>query len=74
MAIVERPPESVNRSWSLETPASELLDDYCKFVDCRPDYVGNFAVLARDPGYRKCKASNNGPGRVPVAGIARRSA
>jgi hypothetical protein len=77
MAIVKRPPESVNRSLSLETPASELLDDYCKFVDCRPDYVSNFAVrktLARDPEYRKWKASNNGPDRVPVEGTARRSA
>ncbi len=76
MAIVKRPPESVNLSLSLE-PVSELLDDYCKFVDCRPDYVANFALgktLARDAEYRKWKASNNGPGPVPVEGIAKRSA
>jgi hypothetical protein len=36
MAIVKRPPESVNRSLSLEKPVSELLDNYCKFVDCTP--------------------------------------
>jgi len=77
MAIVKRPPESVSRSLSLEKPVSELLDDYCKFVDCTPDYVANFALrktLARDPEYRKWKASNNGPGPVPVEGIAKRSA
>jgi len=58
-------------------PVSELLDDYSKFVDCTPDYLANFAsgkTLARDPGYRKWKASNNGPGPVPVEGIAKRSA
>jgi hypothetical protein len=76
MAILKRPPESVNRSLSLEKPVSELLDDYCKFVDCRPDYVANFALRktrARDPDYRKWKASKNGPGPVPVEGIAKRS-
>ena len=77
MAIVKRPPESVNCWLSLEKPVSELLDDYCKFVDCTPDYVANFALrktLARDPDYRKWKASQNGPGPVPVEGIAKRSA
>ena len=77
MAIVKRPPESVNRWLSLEKPVSELLDDYCKFVDCTPDYVANFALrrtLARDPDYRKWKASQNGPGPVPVEGIIKRSA
>jgi hypothetical protein len=76
MAIVKRPPESVNRSLSLEKPVSELLDDYCKFVDCTPDYV-NFALrktLARDPEDRKWKAAKNGPGPVAVEGIAKRSA
>ncbi len=77
MAIVKRPPESVNRCLSLEKPVSELLDDYCKFVDCTPDDVANFALrktLARDPDYRKWKASQNGPGPVSVEGIAKRSA
>lgn len=59
MAIVKRPPESVSRSLSLEKPISELLDDYCKFVDCTADYVAKFALkrmLARDPEYKKWKA------------------
>lgn len=76
MAILMRPPESFNRSLSLETPISELLDEYCKFVDCTPDYVANFALgktLARDPDYRKWKAATNGPGPVAVEGIAERS-
>jgi hypothetical protein len=75
MAIVKRAPESGSRWLSLEKPVGELLDDYCKFVDCTPDYVANFALgktLARDPEYRKWKASKNGPG--PVEGIAKRSA
>ena len=77
MAIVKRPPESVSRSLSLEKPVSELLDDYCKFVDCTPDYVANFALrktLSRDPEYRKWKASKNGAGPVPVEGAAKRPA
>jgi len=77
MAIVKRPPGSVHRWLSLEEPVGELLDDYCQFVDCMPDYVANFALgktLARDPDDRKWKASKNGPGPVPGEGIAKRSA
>jgi hypothetical protein len=65
MAIVKRPPESVSRSLTLEKPVSELLDNYCKFVDCTPDYVANFALkktLSRDPEYKKWKGSKNGTG------------
>jgi hypothetical protein len=63
MAIVKKPPETVDRSLQLERPVSELLDDYARFVDCTPDYVANFALrktLARDPDYRKWKAGPNG--------------
>lgn len=77
MAIVKRPPESVSRSLSLEKPVSELLDDYCKFVDCTADYVANFALkktLSRDPEYRKWKASKNGSGPVAVEGVTKRPA
>jgi hypothetical protein len=69
MAIVKKPPESVNRSLSLEKPVSELLDDYCRFVDCSPDYVANFALkktLSRDAGYKKWKSSRNGPAAAAV--------
>jgi hypothetical protein len=65
MAIVKRPPECVSRSLALEKPVSELLDDYCKFVDCTPDYVANFALkktLSRDPEYKKWKGSKNSSG------------
>jgi hypothetical protein len=76
MAIVKRPPESANRSLSLEKPVSELLDNYCKFVDCTPDYVANCALkqtLSRDPKYKKWKASNNDAGAAGE-GAAKRPA
>jgi hypothetical protein len=77
MAIVKRPPESVSRSLSLEKPVSELLDDYCRFVDCTPDYVANFTLkktLSRDPEYKKWKASTNGSEDAPGRGAAKRPA
>jgi hypothetical protein len=76
MAIVKRPPESVSRSLSLEKPVSELLDNYCKFVDCSADYVANFALkkmLSRDPEYKKWKAAHNGVSTVNVESSARKS-
>ena len=69
MAIVKRPPESVVRSLSLEKPVSELLDDYCKFVDCTADYVANFALkkmLSRDPEYKKWKTAKIGAAQERV--------
>ena len=44
MAIIKKPPESVTRSLSLEQPVSDLLDDYCRFVDCTADHVVNFTL------------------------------
>ena len=60
MAMIKKPPETVERHIRLEEPVSQLLDDYSRFVDCTPDYVANFALrkmLSRDPEYRKWKAS-----------------
>jgi hypothetical protein len=60
MATIKKPPESVERTLRLEEPVSVLLDDYSRFVDCTPDYVANVAlreVLARDPEYKRWKAS-----------------
>jgi hypothetical protein len=77
MAIVKRPPESISRSLSLEKPVSELLDDYCKFVDCTADYVANFALkktLSRDPEYKKWKASKNSAGTAAAEVAAKRPA
>ena len=62
MAFIKKPPENVSRTLQLERPVSELLDEYCRFVDCSADYVANFALrrmLARDPEYRKWKASQD---------------
>jgi hypothetical protein len=77
VAIVKRPPESVSRSLSLEKPVSELLDDYCKFVDCTPDYVANFALrktLSRDPEYKKWRASRNRAAAGATESAAKRPA
>jgi hypothetical protein len=62
MAFIKKPPVNVERTLQLEKPVSELLDEYCRFVDCTPDYVANFALRkmpARDPEYRKWKASQD---------------
>lgn len=62
MALIKKPPQTVKRHIRLDEPVSQLLDDYCRFVDCTPDYVTNFAlrkVLARDPEYKKWKASES---------------
>lgn len=64
MALIKKPPETVERRIRLEEPVSRLLDDYCQFVDCGPDYVTNFALrkmLGRDPEYRRWKASQATP-------------
>jgi hypothetical protein len=61
MAQIMKPPETLEHTMRLDEPVSQLLDDYCRFVDCTPDdYVVNFAfrkLLARDPEYKKWKAS-----------------
>ena len=65
MALVKKPPETVSRTIKLDQPVSELLDEYCRFVDCTADYVTNFTLrktLARDPDFKKWKASRNSAG------------
>jgi hypothetical protein len=65
MALVKKPPETVSRTVKLDQPVSELLDEYCRFVDCTADYVTNFTLrktLARDPDFKKWKASRNSAG------------
>lgn len=62
MAFIKKPPEIVTRSVRLEQPVSELLDQYCRFVECTPDYVVNFAlrkILSRDPEYKKWRAAQS---------------
>jgi hypothetical protein len=64
MAMIKKPPETVERRIRLEEPVSQLLDDYSRFVDCTADYVANFALrkmLSRDPEYRKWRASQSAP-------------
>jgi len=60
MPFIKKPPETVTRSVCLEQPVSDLLDEYCRFVECTPDYVTNFALrktLSRDPEYKRWKAA-----------------
>jgi len=44
MALVKKPPETVSRTIKLDQPVSDLLDEYCRFVDCTADYVTNFTL------------------------------
>jgi len=72
MPLIKKPPETVERHIRLEEPVSQLLDDYCRFVDCTPDYVTNFALrkmLSRDPEYKKWKTAHPAaqPGRASTA-------
>jgi len=38
MPYIKKPPEVVSRTFKLEQPVSELLDDYSRFVGCSPDH------------------------------------
>ena len=60
MAMIKKPPDTVERHIRSDEPVSQLLDDDCRFVDCITHYVTYFALrkmLARDPKYKKRKAS-----------------
>ena len=59
MPYIKKPAEVVSRTFKLEQPVSELLDDYSRFVECSPDHVTNFVLkklLWRDPEYRKWRS------------------
>jgi hypothetical protein len=67
MALVRKPPETVSRTIKLDQPVNELLDDYCRFVECTADYVTNFTLrktLSRDPDFKKWKATRSGAGSI----------
>ena len=62
MAFIKKPPVSVERTLHQQKPVSDLLDEYCRYVDCTAASVANFTLrkmLARDPEYRKWKASQD---------------
>lgn len=76
MALIKRPPETVERRIRLDEPVSQLLDDYSRFVNCTPDYVTNFALrkmLARDPEYKKWKSSQTPAPPKDAATVAHNS-
>jgi hypothetical protein len=60
MAMIKKPLKTVERNIRLEEPVGRLLDEYSRFVDCRPDYVANLALRKKracDPEYKRWKAS-----------------
>lgn len=66
MALIKRPPETIERRIRLDAPVSQLLNDYARFVNGTPDDVTNFALrkmLTRGPAYKRWKTS-----QAPVAG------
>ena len=46
MAFIKKPPVSVERTLQLEKPVSDLLDEYCRFVDCTHESEPGCAVQA----------------------------
>jgi hypothetical protein len=80
MALVKKPPETIERGIRLEEPVCRLLDDYCKFVDCTADYVANFAlkrIFAHDAEFKKWKAAQAAApttGETAVSSDGRRTA
>ena len=59
MPIVQREPTIVKREIRLEQPVNELLDDYAKFIESRPDHVVNSVLrkmLSKDRDYKRWKS------------------
>ena len=59
MPIVPKEPTIVKREIRLEQPVNELLDDYAKFIESRPDHVVNSVLkkmLSKDPDYKRWKS------------------
>jgi len=74
MAIVQKEPPIVKREIRLEQPVNELLDDYARFIESRPDHVVNSVLkkmLAKDPEYKRWKDQQ---GRVEPPSPAARKA
>jgi len=64
MPIVQKEPTIVKRGIHLEQPVNELLDDYVRFIENRPDHVVNSVLkkmLAKDREYKRWKGQQ---GRV----------
>jgi len=63
MALVKKPPETISRTLKFDQPISELLDEYCRFVDCTPHYITNCLLrktFAQNAEFRRWKAARNG--------------
>jgi len=63
MPIVQREPTIVKREILLEQPVNELLDDYARFIESRPDHVVNSVLkkmLSKDRDYKHWKGHRTG--------------
>jgi hypothetical protein len=63
MPIVQREPTIVKREIRLEQPVNELLDDYARFIESRPDHVVNSVLkkmLSKDRDYKRWKSQRAG--------------
>lgn len=63
MPIIQREPIIVKREIRLEQPVNELLDDYARFIESRPDHVVNSVlrkVLSKDRDYKRWKSQRTG--------------
>lgn len=63
MPIVQKEPTIVKREIRLEQPVNELLDDYARFIESRPDHVVNSVLkkmLSRDRDYKRWKSQRTG--------------
>ena len=59
MPIVQKEPTIVKREIRLEQPVNELLDDYARFIESRPDHVVNSVLkkmLSKDRDYKRWKS------------------
>ena len=55
MPLIKKQAIIVPREIRIESSVADLLDDYARFIDSRPDQVVNSVLkkLWRDPEYRK---------------------
>jgi hypothetical protein len=70
MPIVPKEPTIVKREIRLEQPVNELLDDYARFIESRPDHVVNAVLrktLTKDQDYKLWKSQQGRGETAPPA-------
>jgi hypothetical protein len=69
MPIVQREPVIVKREVRLEQLVNELLDDYARFIESRPDHVVNSVpkkILSKDRDYKRWKSQRTSVETPPL--------